>query len=48
MSLLLGGDELPPEMLGMIAKYLDGDKDCFSLALADVVKGFASFYGKER
>jgi len=43
-----GSPRLPNEMLSFIAKYLEGDENCLSLALSGAIKGFASFYGATR
>jgi len=34
--------KLPPEMLLLIAKNLDGEEDCLSIALSGAFDGFAS------
>jgi len=40
--------QLPPEMLLLIAKKLNGEEDCFSIAASGAFDGFASLYGATR
>lgn len=40
--------QLPPEMLLLIAKNLDGEEDGLSIALSGALDGFASLYGANR